>query len=90
MWNPQLKDREIRREELYRETYVKEIFLDSQTDVAVVSGLPQMTPETYPISPDEMARTRDAVNELIGSRRLISHGVLSPELGKRNLDSMQA
>ena len=90
MWNPSLKDREISPEELHRESYIKEIFLDSQTDVAVLSGLPQMTAETHPISPEEMARTRDAVNELTGSRRVLAHGVLSPELGRRNLDSMQA
>lgn len=90
MWNPSLRGREIGPEELHRENYIKEVFLDSRTDVAVVSGLPQMTAETYPISPEELARTRNAVNELTGSRRVLCHGVLSPELGRRNLESMQA
>jgi len=90
MWNPELRNREISADELHRENYIKEIFLDSQTDVAVVSGLPRMTAGSDPISPEELARTRNAVNDLTGSRRVLCHGVLSPELGRRNLESMQA
>ncbi len=89
-WNPRLQDRDSALDELYRQNYIKEIFLDSETDMAVVSGLPQMTPDSYVISPDEMVKTRSWVNELTGSRRVISHGVLSPELGERNRDAMRA
>jgi predicted TIM-barrel fold metal-dependent hydrolase len=89
-WNPKLANREISIEELYRLNYIKEVFLDSETAVAVVSGLPQMTPDTYLIAPDEMVRTRSWVNELTGSRRVVSHGTMSPELGSRGLDAMRA
>ncbi len=89
-WNPRLRDRAISLEELYRLNYIKEVFLDSETAVAVVSGLPQMTADSYLISPDEMVRTRTWVNELTGSRRVISHGTMSPELGARGFDSMRA
>ncbi|MFN2387619.1 MAG: hypothetical protein ABR576_15285 [Thermoanaerobaculia bacterium] len=40
-WNPKLANREISIEELYRACYIKEVFLDSETAVAVVSGLPR-------------------------------------------------
>jgi hypothetical protein len=70
--------------------YIKEVFLDSETAVAVVSGLPQLTADTYLITPDEMVKTRGWVNELTGSRRVVSHGTMSPELGARGLDAMRA
>ena len=88
-WNPRLANRKISIEELYRLNYIKEVFLDSETAVAVVSGLPQMTPDTYLIRPDEMVKTRTWVNELTGSRRVISHGTMSPELGTRGLEAMR-
>jgi uncharacterized protein len=89
-WNPKLANRKITLDELYRLNYIKEVFLDSETAVAVVSGLPQMTPDTYLIRPDEMVKTRTWVNELTGSRRVISHGTMSPELGAKGLDAMRA
>jgi predicted TIM-barrel fold metal-dependent hydrolase len=89
-FNPKLANRQISIEELYRLNYIKEVFLDSETAVAVVSGLPQMTPDTYLISPDEMVKTRSWVNELTGSRRVVSHGTMSPELGSRGLEAMRA
>ncbi len=89
-WNPKLANRKIAIDELYRANYIKEVFLDSETAVAVVSGLPQMTPATYLIQPDEIVKTRTWVNELTGSRRVISHGTMSPELGARGLDAMRA
>jgi predicted TIM-barrel fold metal-dependent hydrolase len=89
-WNPKLAGREHTIEELYRLNYIKEVFLDSETAVAVVSGLPQLTPDTYLITPDEMVKTRGWVNELTSSRRVVSHGTMSPELGARGLDAMRA
>jgi len=89
-FNPKLAGREIAPEELHRLNFIKEVFLDSETAVAVVSGLPQWTPDTYAASPDRMAETRTWVNELTGSRRVLCHGVMSPELGQRGLDAMRA
>jgi len=89
-WNPALADREIRVEELYRETLIRELFLESETDVVVLSALPQMTRESYLIDPEELAKTKDFVNELTDSRRVLGHGMLSPELGERNLDAMRS
>src|SRR5262245_55255304 len=89
-WNPKLANRQHTIEELHRMNYIKEVFLDSETAVAVVSGLPQLTADTYLITPDEMVKTRSWVNELTGSRRVVSHGTMSPELGARGLDAMRA
>ncbi len=89
-FNPKLADRKASLEELYRLNYIKEVFLDSETAVAVVSGLPQMTPTTYIIRPEEIVKTRSLVNELSGSRRIVAHGTMSPELGAQGLDAMRA
>jgi predicted TIM-barrel fold metal-dependent hydrolase len=56
----------------------------------VISGLPQLTRDSYVISPEAMARTRSWVNELADSRRVLAQGILSPELGAINLESMEA
>ncbi len=42
---------------------VKEVFVDSETAVGVISGVP----DGYPMPVDTMAQTRDLVNELAGS-----------------------
>lgn len=87
--NPALAGKEASLEQLYRLNYIKEVFLDSETAVAVVSGLPQMTRETYIIRPEEIVKTRAEVNELSGSRRIVAHGTMSPELGSQGLDAMR-
>jgi uncharacterized protein len=89
-WNPKLAGRTISIDELYRLNYIKEVFLDSETAVAVVSGLPQMTSDTYIIRPEEIVQTRSRVNELTRSRRVVAHGTMSPELGTRGLEAMRA
>jgi len=88
-WNPALNRREPRPEDLYLENFIKEVFLDSDTDMAVVSGIPAETDDTNILPPDQMPKTRDWVNRLTSSRRVISHGLMSPDLGTRNLESMQ-
>jgi len=42
-WNPELRKREPKPEDLYVENYIKEVFLDSDTDVAAISGVPALT-----------------------------------------------
>src|SRR5262245_27546340 len=46
--------------------YIKEIFVDSETDVGVISGLPY---GGTPLGPKAMIETRDLVNQLAGSER---------------------
>ena len=42
-WNPELRKRDPGPEDLYVENYIKEVFLDSDTDVAAISGIPGLT-----------------------------------------------
>src|SRR5262249_2912757 len=69
--------------------YVKEVFLDSDTVMAVISGVPTATWERNPLPPDQMVATRKHVNDLASSQRVLSHGLLRPNLGKPELDEME-
>ena len=59
--------------------FIKELFLDSQTSVAVLSGLPY---SGILIGPKAMADTRDVVNQLAGSQRALSQAMIEPQLPK--------
>jgi len=64
-------------------SYLREMFLDSQTSVAVISGLPQEIgglPPGIPLGPATMAATRDLVNGLAGSQRCLAQAVCDPRL----------
>lgn len=87
-WNPELSKSEPRMEDLYLENYIKEVFLDSETDVAVISGITSLTEESNFLPPDQMVRTRALVHQLTRSRRIVSHGLFSPDLGAANLEGM--
>jgi predicted TIM-barrel fold metal-dependent hydrolase len=67
-------------EKLGRANYLKEIFLDSETTVAMMSGIPAGSSATQTISNDGMAATCDMVNELGASERCILQGMLTPNL----------
>ena len=73
-----------------RHHFVKEIFLDSDTDVAVLSGLPA-APEKTPITQQEMDDTRRTVELLEGWPRLRVLGQVLPNVAplQAQLDGMQ-
>lgn len=58
-----------------RDHYLKEVFLDSDTDMAVVSAL-WGTPDMNPLLPEEAVRTRERFEKMEGSPRLMLHGVV--------------
>ena len=88
--NPALKDHEARIEDAYLENYIKEVFLDSDTDVVALSALPGTSEETDVLTPEVIYKSRTWINELTSSPRVISHGYFSPDLGQQNLEYMHA
>ncbi len=74
---------------LNRAHYVKEVFGDSDTTMAVISGVPSRDWDKNPLPPDQMVATRKYVNDLAGSQRVLSHGLLRPNLGKKELEEME-
>lgn len=86
--NEALKGREHKWEDLYLANYIKEMFLDSDTVMAVITGLPAKTDAENVLPPADMIETRAEINGLAKSRRIISHGLFSPDLGKPDMESM--
>jgi hypothetical protein len=76
-------------ETLNRVHYVKEVFFDSDTVMAVISGVPTREWDKNPLPPDQMVATRAFVNEIAGSQRVLSHGILRPNMGAAELDEME-
>lgn len=57
--------------------FVKDVFLDSDTDIMVLSFVPS-TRETEPVTIEDADETRRIVSELEGSKRLMIHGRVNP------------
>jgi hypothetical protein len=86
---PGAKSTDQALEQLTRAHYVKEVFGDSDTVLAIISGVPSRDWDKNPLPPDQMVATRRFVNELAGSQRVLSHGLLRPNLGARELEEME-
>jgi predicted TIM-barrel fold metal-dependent hydrolase len=54
--------------------FVKEVFVDSETAVGVISGVP----DGIPLPVETMAATRDLVNQLSGSERALIQAMIAP------------
>lgn len=87
--NPLLERDRGTMDDLYLASYIKEMFLDSDTTVAVLSGIPSATDMDNILPPDQMAETRDVVNRLAASQRVVTHGLVAPNKGPRDLDEMR-
>jgi predicted TIM-barrel fold metal-dependent hydrolase len=59
------------------DSFVKDVFLDSDTDLMVLSFVPS-TREDEPLTIEEANATRDIVEKLEGSQRLMLHGRVNP------------
>jgi predicted TIM-barrel fold metal-dependent hydrolase len=68
--------------------YLRELFVHSDTDVAVLSQVPAV-PGTNPLETEEAAVTREILNRVADSERLLIHGIVVPNLGAEQLDGMQ-
>src|SRR5262249_53555723 len=88
--NPALKNREPKLEDLYLENYIKEVFLDSDTDLVALSALPGSSEDSDILTPDVIYKSRSWINEVTSSQRVISHGFFSPDLGQQNIEYMHA
>ena len=79
-WNPAIE----KENDLYRykfENYVKEVFVDSDTKVALLSGAPFDDPSWDLLSNDQIVAGRAAINKTANSRRMLAHSVFTPKKG---------
>ena len=80
-WNPAMLDEMgIIHKRFQFENYLKEIYLDSDTDVALLSTVP-FEDRPWLLSNEQMALSRDLVNGIAGSRRMLIHSAFTPGVG---------
>ncbi|TMG89014.1 MAG: amidohydrolase, partial [Betaproteobacteria bacterium] len=72
-WNPGLGNKEQSIDDLMFTNYLKEIYLDSDTKVACISGAPSEVPEDWFLTNEMKAQARADVNGLAGSKRMLAH-----------------
>jgi uncharacterized protein len=60
--------------------FIKHVFLDSDTDLAVLSFVPEL-PEHNPLSLEEAERVRVLVEQMDGAHRLFLHAMVVPNAG---------
>jgi len=77
-WNPALAGKEQTIDDLMFQNYLKEIYLDSDTKVACISGAPSEIPEDWFLTNEMKALARADVNGLAGTRRMFSHAIFTP------------
>jgi uncharacterized protein len=77
-WNKALAEREQTIEDLKYDNYIKEIFMDSDTKVALISSSPSDIEQDWFLTNEQMARARDKVNREAGTKRLYAHAIFTP------------
>ena len=86
--NPQLSGDRGTIDDLSWQNFIKEVFLDSETSIGLLSTPPGPYPQQAVVPPNEMAHIRDEVNRVAGSQRMLAHGLATPQLGLRDLEFM--
>ena len=70
--------REPTLEDLKFDNYFKEMFLDSDTKVALLTNAPSDAPQDWIVPQEAVFAARDKINKEAGSRRVLAHYVLTP------------
>ncbi len=77
-WNPALAGKPQTIEDLKFANYFKEIYFDSDTKVALISGSGSEEPRDWFLTNEMKAEARAKVNRLSGARRMLSHAIFMP------------
>ena len=77
-WNPDLADKPQTIEDLKFDNYVKEIYLDSDTKIALISSAPSDIPADWFLTNPMTAAARARVNAGFGTKRMLCHAIFTP------------
>jgi len=77
-WNKDLAGREPSANDLKFDNYFKEMFLDSDTKVALLTNAPSDVPEDWLLPQEAVFKARERINKEAGTRRMLAHYVLTP------------
>jgi predicted TIM-barrel fold metal-dependent hydrolase len=78
--NPALAGAATGPDVLHLGNYTKEIFFDSDTVMAMITGAVIGEKKHHALPVEDMVHTRDTINAAAGSRRMLSHGLGDPTL----------
>ena len=78
-WNKQLTDAgEQTIDDLKFNNYVKEMYMDSDTKIALLSNSPSDILQDWFIPQEQVFKTRETVNKTAGTRRMMAHFTITP------------
>jgi predicted TIM-barrel fold metal-dependent hydrolase len=77
-WNPTLAGKEQTIDDLMYANWFKEVYMDSDTKVALISGSPSDIPDDWFLTNEMKFEARERVNKEAGSKRLLSHAIFTP------------
>jgi predicted TIM-barrel fold metal-dependent hydrolase len=77
-WNPALKEKPQTVEDLKFANYFKEVFLDSDTLIACISGSPSEEPQDWFLTNEMKYEAREKINKEAGSKRAFAHAIFTP------------
>ncbi|HUJ98801.1 MAG TPA: amidohydrolase family protein [Stellaceae bacterium] len=79
-WNPDIaKDAPMTLARYKFNNFVKEVYLDSDTKIGLLSGAPFDDKAWWFLSNDQINNARKMVNGIAGTTRLMSHAVVTPK-----------
>jgi predicted TIM-barrel fold metal-dependent hydrolase len=87
--NPKLASDTGTLADLSWQNMIKEVFLDSETAIGLISTPPGPYPQEAVVPPKDMTHIRDEINRITQSRRMLAHGLVTPQLGQTDLDFME-
>jgi len=77
-WNPAMKSTPMTLARYKFQNYLKEIFLDSDTKLVVLTSAPYDNIDYYHLFNDQIRDARAAINTVAGTRRMFAHSVFTP------------
>lgn len=77
-WNKDLEGKQATIKDLEYDSYFKEIYLDSDTKVALLTNAPADDPADWLLSQEQVFQARDTVNRAAGSKRMLAHFTITP------------
>jgi predicted TIM-barrel fold metal-dependent hydrolase len=77
-WNKDLVGKQPTMADLQYASYMKEIYLESDTKVALLTNAPAEDPADWLLTQDQVFEARDRVNKHAGSKRMLAHFTITP------------
>jgi hypothetical protein len=77
--NPRINEAPMTLSRYKMDNYLKEIFLDSDTKISLLSGAPFDDPSWWLLSNDAIQNACRAVNKMAGGTRMLGHTVITPK-----------